>query len=220
MTGTDIEIVEEDRAPTDLMLLTPHSLSIMAEQRKLFLDFVKSQMIEGVDYGRFDSATKDTLLKPGAEKLCRLFGLGFRIKDAIDTIEKEPAFAMASRTIEVYSLRTGKVLSECQGSQNSFEPQFRKKHPLAIVNTLQKMAQKRAFVGAVLSATGASELFNQDLDDGAEELKMPIIATIEEIKKKIILLPAEKQTAATDFLVKADSIEKLSNTLKRLNEMV
>jgi hypothetical protein len=33
------------------------------------------------------------------------------------------------------------------------------------VNTLQKMAQKRAFVGAVLIATNASEYFTQDIED-------------------------------------------------------
>jgi len=34
-----------------------------------------------------------------------------------------------------------------------------------IVNTVQKMAQKRAFVGAVIIATNASEYFTQDLED-------------------------------------------------------
>lgn len=33
------------------------------------------------------------------------------------------------------------------------------------INTIQKMAQKRAFVGAVLVATSASEFFTQDMED-------------------------------------------------------
>jgi hypothetical protein len=33
------------------------------------------------------------------------------------------------------------------------------------INTIQKMAQKRSLVGAVLIATGASEFFTQDLED-------------------------------------------------------
>ncbi len=37
--------------------------------------------------------------------------------------------------------------------------------PYTLVNTLQKMAQKRAFVGAVLLATNASAVFTQDLED-------------------------------------------------------
>jgi hypothetical protein len=38
-------------------------------------------------------------------------------------------------------------------------------NPYSLVNTLQKMAQKRALVGATLQATGSSGLFTQDLDD-------------------------------------------------------
>lgn len=37
--------------------------------------------------------------------------------------------------------------------------------PYTLVNTFQKMAQKRAFVGAVLLATNASDSFTQDLED-------------------------------------------------------
>lgn len=36
---------------------------------------------------------------------------------------------------------------------------------MGLKNTIMKMAQKRAFVGAVLLATGASEFFTQDIED-------------------------------------------------------
>lgn len=36
---------------------------------------------------------------------------------------------------------------------------------ISLKNTIQKMAQKRAFVGAILMATGASEFFTQDVED-------------------------------------------------------
>lgn len=36
---------------------------------------------------------------------------------------------------------------------------------VGIKNTIQKMAQKRSFVGAILIATGASEFFTQDVED-------------------------------------------------------
>lgn len=45
--------------------------------------------------------------------------------------------------------------------------QYRIKNPdvIGMKNTIMKMAQKRAFVGAILIATGASEFFAQDLED-------------------------------------------------------
>lgn len=39
-----------------------------------------------------------------------------------------------------------------------------------IINTCQKMGQKRAYVAATLSATGASQYFTQDLEDTTESL--------------------------------------------------
>ena len=44
-------------------------------------------------------------------------------------------------------------------------------------NTIQKMAQKRAYVGAILNATGASEFYTQDVEDmniwaGAEVIEV------------------------------------------------
>lgn len=44
-----------------------------------------------------------------------------------------------------------------------------------LVNTIQKMAQKRAFIGACLIAVNASEYFTQDLDD----LPQPAVAPVE-----------------------------------------
>ena len=45
--------------------------------------------------------------------------------------------------------------------------QYRVPNPevIGLKNTIMKMAQKRAFVGAVLIATGASEFFTQDIED-------------------------------------------------------
>jgi len=41
-------------------------------------------------------------------------------------------------------------------------------NPANLDNTLVKMAQKRAFVGAILMATGASRIFTQDVEDTAD----------------------------------------------------
>jgi hypothetical protein len=42
-------------------------------------------------------------------------------------------------------------------------------NPAGLDNTLVKIAQKRAFVGAVLMATGASRIFTQDVEDAVED---------------------------------------------------
>lgn len=61
---------------------------------------------------------------------------------------------------------------------------------LSLKNTIQKMAQKRAFVWAILMATGASEFYTQDVEDmnigGAE-----VVEVVEEVKQEE--KPVEKE---------------------------
>jgi len=59
------------------------------------------------------------------------------------------------------------------------------------VNTIQKMAQKRAFVGASLIATNASEFFTQDIEDMPRESISDAIV----IEGDFISQPVKQQTA-------------------------
>ena len=59
------------------------------------------------------------------------------------------------------------------------------------VNTIQKMAQKRAFVGASLIATNASEFFTQDIEDMPREAISDAIV----IEGDFISQPVKQQTA-------------------------
>lgn len=52
-----------------------------------------------------------------------------------------------------------------------FLEKIESKNKIGLRNTIQKMAQKRAFVWAILIATGASEFYTQDLED----MDIPIV---------------------------------------------
>jgi len=56
-------------------------------------------------------------------------------------------------------------IASCTGSANSKESRYRNQNVFSIVNTLQKIAIKRALVGATLQATGTSGDFSQDSED-------------------------------------------------------
>ncbi|MBV8705831.1 MAG: hypothetical protein JO028_01490 [Acidobacteriaceae bacterium] len=45
------------------------------QRYQAFKDFVKGVLKEGIDFGKNPGSDRDTLLKPGAEKLCTFFGL-------------------------------------------------------------------------------------------------------------------------------------------------
>jgi len=194
-------------------------------------DFVREVLRENVDFGVVPGTDKPTLLKPGAEKLNRFFGLRPSF-DEVDRIEDwsgkehdgEPFFYYRYRC----NLWRGELkMADAEGSANSWEKKHRyrqaervcpscgkpaikrskypprgnseaepgwycyakiggcgSEYPVSdqritsqqlgsvrnpdicdAVNTLQKMAQKRAFVAATLIACNGSEYFTQDVED-------------------------------------------------------
>lgn len=128
-------------------------------------EFVKTSMVRGVDYGSIDGFSKPTLLKPGAEKLCDAFGFSKTV-DVINRIEQWDVGIFSYEVRVTLSNKvTAVVEAEGIGSCNSKETSFRYQDPFTIVNTLLKMAKKRALIDAVLSATRASGLFTQDIED-------------------------------------------------------
>lgn len=75
---------------------------------------------------------------------------------------------------------------------------------LNIKNTLQKMAQKRAFVGAILMATGASEFFTQDIED-LEIIQVDMPKSTPEFEEPI------KPPVNANFKIINDKIRNLAN---------
>src|SRR5579864_8027152 len=56
------------------------SVTEAVQRRSAIVDFVREVMKPDVDFGVIPGTQKPTLLKPGAEKLCTLFGLTTRFQ--------------------------------------------------------------------------------------------------------------------------------------------
>lgn len=80
---------------------------------------------------------------------------------------------------------------------------------ISLKNTIQKMAQKRAFVWAILMATGASEFFTQDVEDMGIATTSEVIEIKEEKKE-------EKNQTSSPVSNSEDS--KPETTKPRFNE--
>lgn len=127
--------------------------------------FVDDVMVKGVDYGLIDGFSKPTLLKPGAEKLCDVFGFAKTV-DVVNRIEQWENGVFAYEVKMTLTRKdNGVVEAEGIGSCNSKEASFQQQDPFTIVNTVLKMAKKRALIDAVLSATRSSGIFTQDIED-------------------------------------------------------
>ena len=114
---------------------------------------------------------RDVLLKAGAEELQRVFGLNFTYSE-LDTF-RDPETGMFQAMVKC-SVRNqlGTILAESYGYFHQNEKMGQKGGPPG-PNTIIKMAQKRAYVGAIMSATGTSELFTQDLEDEEQPPSRP-----------------------------------------------
>lgn len=126
-----------------------------------------SIMRQGVDYDVIQGTPKPTLLKPGAERLLQFFGLGHKIQLIDKKEDWDNGFFYYQYKVTIIKQYPGYeiIVAECEGSANSKEKRYRNQDVFTIVNTLQKMAIKRALVGATLQATGTSGMFTQDLED-------------------------------------------------------
>jgi hypothetical protein len=63
----------------------------------------------------------------------------------------------------------GRLLASAEGSANSREKRYRTVNVYEQRNTIIKMSGKRALMAAILLATGASDMFTQDLEDAIDD---------------------------------------------------
>ena len=145
-----------------------YSLEQAKERIAMLQSFIRDMMVENVDYGIIPGTDKRCLFKSGAEKLCDIFGFSKRI-DIVSRIEnfEKGIFHYEVKAILI-NKRNGEIEAEGVGSCNNMERKFRNQDACSVANTVLKMAKKRAFVDAVLSATRSSDLFTQDVEDNDE----------------------------------------------------
>jgi hypothetical protein len=111
---------------------------------------------------------KPVLLKAGAEKLAEIYGLRTTSK-VINRVERfDQLFVLYEVQTTVYNA-DGNIVAEGIGSCNTKERRYQKGDFAANLNTVLKMAKKRSYIDAVLTATHASGVFTQDIEDIAVE---------------------------------------------------
>jgi hypothetical protein len=149
-------------------------MSISEVQKRVLAlqQFVNEIMIPDVDYGLIPGCKKPSLFKSGAEKLCDVFGFSKHV-EVINRVEDwDSKIFHYEIKVTLINKRTGLIEAEGVGSCNNRESKYVKQDPYNILNTLLKMAKKRAIVDAVLSATRSSGLFTQDLEDIKKEVNI------------------------------------------------
>jgi hypothetical protein len=123
----------------------------------------RSILTEGTDYGTIPGTPKPSLYKPGAEKLLGFFGFGHHFEELSVERQADGRFlGVTYRCLVTKGVGEREiVVASCDGYCGHDESKWER----APRNTVVKMAQKRALVGACLQATATSGLFTQDVED-------------------------------------------------------
>lgn len=167
---------------------------------------VQKTLKKGHDFGEVPGTSKPTLLKPGGEKICMLFGLNPEYEFLKTTEDYDKEFF--SYNIRCTLFRNGQPVAQGVGSCNSKEKKYRyinvdkipenyvgqseeitdkygrTKYKInnpdicSLVNTILKMAKKRAFIDAVLQVASLSEVFTQDIEDMGDFIQQEQDATL------------------------------------------
>jgi hypothetical protein len=163
--------------PTTAEVVSNAMLRATPEQVKADVEALSALMhaalIEGQHYGTIPGTPRPTLYKAGAEWLLKWAGYGHTLTVAETDRDTEGRKAGVTYRCTVHLLHdAGAIVASCDGYCGYDEPD-REAHrnrwgrdvPRSPWNTIIKMAQKRALVGAALQACGASGLFTQDMED-------------------------------------------------------
>ena len=97
------------------------TLAQARERVKAMQEFVKEMMVDGVDFGRIQGIQKPTLLKPGAEKLCDIYGFQKTVEVTHRVEDWDQGFFMYEVKVTLTSNASGYVEAEGVGSCNRRE---------------------------------------------------------------------------------------------------
>ena len=191
--STPTEVLSKDIiAPKKQIVKTDAEIDNFIEVRQAFITKVNAICVEGKDYHIIQG--KKSLAKGGAEKIASIFHWTAKFDKDTEALEmlgvKEGLVAFKC------TLTNGQIVGEGRGAalltKNNGDP-----------NKTLKMAQKSAFIDAVLRASGLSDFFTQDLEDmPKEEIGKPA-----EINRNINT-PTRKPSEKQAKLIKDLAIQK------------
>lgn len=189
------EIVQHDRRPVPGLIRPIARPDEMLKVQEEVRTTIAHILQEGRDYGKIPGCgDKPAMLKPGAERATMAFGCysRFRVMQAEIDHDREVPWSKTKKVwangrpggtetthgtsiglyryvveCEIVHRESDTVVGSCVASCSTMESKYVDR-PRDSENTVLKMAEKRAHVGAVLNAFGLSEQFTQDIEEAPE----------------------------------------------------
>ncbi|WP_052675917.1 hypothetical protein [Paenibacillus sp. IHBB 10380] len=100
-------------------------LTDMKAKYSFLQEFFREIMVKDEDFGTVPGTGKPTLYKPGAEKLCELYGFAAHVKNKQEEREFETGFYRVEFTLQLIHRTSGVVVGEGVGECSTFESKYR-----------------------------------------------------------------------------------------------
>ena len=158
-------IVEEKKPVKRTRKTTAKSNSNVEAAVPNIEEIISKELVPNVDYAQIPGCgKKPALLKAGAERMAAIFHLR-TCSEVINRIEQyDKLFVLYEVKTTVYD-SANNIIAVGIGSANTKEPKYTRQNFATTLNTVLKIARKRSYVDAILSATGSSRVFTQDIED-------------------------------------------------------
>ena len=172
-------------------------ISGASSKLKAMVQFIKQNLKKGTDYMSIQGG-KPTLLKSGAEKMNILMGYSaeyVKIKEVMNPADK---FYYVEVKCTLRSMKSGVIVAEGLASCNNQEKAKINIDFADSLNTVLKIAEKRAYVGATLNANALSQFYTQDLEDNVDAKKdskgaiLTCVSCGREVSQKVAEYSAQK----------------------------
>lgn len=132
----DAEIVDDQQNPTAMVKAPPKryaglqpvvNLQVAKKRLEEFQAFVKDYLVPDEDYGTIPGTKKPTLFKPGADKLCELYGLSdsYSFVTKTEDWHADPPLFDYTIRCELRHIETGLLVASGLGSCSSYEGKYR-----------------------------------------------------------------------------------------------
>ncbi|MCG2660958.1 MAG: hypothetical protein L6437_12025 [Kiritimatiellae bacterium] len=181
------------------------SIKQLSDRVNLVHQVLEKVLIKGTHYGTVPGCgTKMVLLKPGADVLAMTFRLVPQFK--VERTNLDNGHREYDVTCSMHS-PDGSLLGQGVGSASSMEKKYRyrknesgqriENEDIAdVMNTVLKIAKKRAHIDATLTVTGAADIFTQDLIDEDEPKRPPVAMPTETAQAPEQAVPPAGSTGA------------------------
>ena len=167
---SDVKATSPTKAPQQKSTTTTHQVipNISADDID---SIIATNLKAGIDYAVIPGCgRKPALLKAGAEHLAAIYDYRSISKIVHRLEDYQQSFVLYEVKTTIFD-RNNNIVATGLGSCNSRERKYARTDLATNLNTVLKMAKKRSYVDAILTACHASGTFAQDTEDIAASIR-------------------------------------------------